>query len=180
MEAVSAALRLAFDVWSQALTFLWFSIQRAFHANARSIQHVGIDLRRAHVLVAKKLLDGADVAAAFEQVRGEGMTKRVRRNFLVQLRTPRRFPDICLQAFVQHVMTAAQTARKLMEFASKKINQRLHPEDVSICRYHRSKFKDFNFAPVDVANRFSTRTITETAFGYHKQKKKPRLINTRT
>src|ERR1700675_3004006 len=45
---------------------------------------LGIDLRRCQRSVAEQFLDRADVAAAGEQVRGEGMPQRVRRRGLRQ------------------------------------------------------------------------------------------------
>ena len=62
-------------------------------------RYVGVNLCRGNILVPQQLLDGAKlaeraqrgsewaapIAAAFQQMGGEGMTKRVRRNFLVQI-----------------------------------------------------------------------------------------------
>ena len=49
-------------------------------AGRAPVENMGIDHRRAHVLVAKKLLDGADVVALLQQVGGkrvtEGMARR--------------------------------------------------------------------------------------------------------
>jgi len=41
------------------------------------LQDVGVDHRRLHVGVPKELLDGADVVAVLEQVRGERVPQRV-------------------------------------------------------------------------------------------------------
>ena len=38
-------------------------VKRAAHAPAAAVEHVGVDHRGAHVLVAQKFLDGADVIA---------------------------------------------------------------------------------------------------------------------
>lgn len=42
--------------------------------------HMGVDLGGADVRMAEKGLDGAQVRSAFEEMRGEGMTERVRRD----------------------------------------------------------------------------------------------------
>lgn len=47
---------------------------RGFGRSGRRVQQVGVDHRRAHVGVAEKLLDRADVVAGFQQVRGEAAT----------------------------------------------------------------------------------------------------------
>lgn len=39
-------------------------------------QRIGVNHDRAHVLMAKKLLDGADVVACLEQMRGEAVAER--------------------------------------------------------------------------------------------------------
>ena len=43
-----------------------------------TIEDVRVDLRRRAVAMAQELLHGADVAAVFEQMRGERMPERVR------------------------------------------------------------------------------------------------------
>src|SRR4029453_17953943 len=40
--------------------------------------HVGVDLRRAEIAVAEQLLDGAQVGAAVQEMRGEAVAKGVR------------------------------------------------------------------------------------------------------
>jgi hypothetical protein len=42
-----------------------------------AVQNMGVDHRRTHVFVAQELLDGADVIARFQQMRGERMAERV-------------------------------------------------------------------------------------------------------
>ena len=44
---------------------------RTDHAQARLVQHMGVDHRRGDVGVAQQLLDGADVLSAFQEMRGE-------------------------------------------------------------------------------------------------------------
>jgi len=53
-------------------------IRRARHPQRPAIQDVRIDHRRAHVLVAKQLLDRADVIAVLQQMCREGVPQRIR------------------------------------------------------------------------------------------------------
>ena len=46
------------------------------------MQDVRVDHGGAHVLVAKELLDGPDIRAAFQKMRGEGVSQGVRRHGL--------------------------------------------------------------------------------------------------
>ena len=50
------------------------AVGRGLDAGGAAVQDVGVDHRRGEILVAEQLLDRADVAAGFEQVRGEGVT----------------------------------------------------------------------------------------------------------
>jgi len=43
-------------------------IQWAAHGQATPVEHLGVDHRRFHVLMAEEFLDGVDVVAVFEQV----------------------------------------------------------------------------------------------------------------
>lgn len=52
-------------------------IQRTAHRRRPTPQHMGIDLRGGHILVAQQFLHRADIVTGFEQVRGEGMAQRV-------------------------------------------------------------------------------------------------------
>ena len=47
-------------------------------ASRRAIENVGLDHRRAHVLVPEKFLAGPNVVADLEQVRSEGVPECVR------------------------------------------------------------------------------------------------------
>ena len=47
------------------------------HPRWTTVQHVGVDLPRAHVAVAQELLHRPDVATVFEQMRRERMAERV-------------------------------------------------------------------------------------------------------
>ena len=60
------------------------SIQRTLDSDARSIEHMRVDHRRAHVFVAKSFLHRADVVTIFEQMSRERMSQRM---------TGRRFAD---------------------------------------------------------------------------------------
>jgi hypothetical protein len=55
----------------------WSRIERAAHAAGASIEDVGVDHRRADVLVAHEFLDRADVVAALQEVRRERMAQGV-------------------------------------------------------------------------------------------------------
>ncbi len=53
------------------------AVGRGLDAGGAAVQDMGVDHRRGDVLVAEQLLYGADVAAGFEQVRGEGVREGV-------------------------------------------------------------------------------------------------------
>jgi len=53
------------------------SIQRTDHSIAAPIQHMGIDLSSADILVSKQFLHRPDVITLLQQVGGEGMAKRM-------------------------------------------------------------------------------------------------------
>lgn len=53
------------------------SICRAVDSPPAPVQDMGVDHRRAHVLVAEPLLDRPNTRAAFEQVCGKGMSECV-------------------------------------------------------------------------------------------------------
>lgn len=42
-----------------------------------AVEDVGVDHRRPHVVVTQELLNGADVIANLQQVRGKGVSQRV-------------------------------------------------------------------------------------------------------
>lgn len=46
-------------------------IQRAAHGIATAIKHMGIDLRRADILMSQKLLHSTNVITVFQQVRSK-------------------------------------------------------------------------------------------------------------
>lgn len=52
-------------------------INRAFDTSTAPVQHVHIDHRGLHVIVAEKLLHDANVIARLDQVRGKRMPERV-------------------------------------------------------------------------------------------------------
>ena len=54
---------------------------------------MGIDLCRGNVCVAQEFLHHAKIGAAFEQVRGERVPKRVRRDLFSQARNACVFAD---------------------------------------------------------------------------------------
>ena len=57
---------------------LQWPVQRTLNAEGASAQDVGVDHGRGDILVSQELLDGADVRARFEQVRGERVSQGVR------------------------------------------------------------------------------------------------------
>ncbi len=48
-------------------------VQRATHPDPGSGQHMGINLRRGHVIVPQQLLNGSNIRARLQQMRREGM-----------------------------------------------------------------------------------------------------------
>src|SRR5687767_7662051 len=52
-------------------------IQRAADAAATPVEDVGVDHRRGDVAVAKQLLNGTDVVAVLEKMRGERVAQRM-------------------------------------------------------------------------------------------------------
>jgi len=57
--------------------------ERAPHADAWSVEDVGVDHRGGHVFVAEQFLYCANVISIFEQVRGERVPKRMTTRWLV-------------------------------------------------------------------------------------------------
>ena len=66
------------------------SVERALHADARPVEHMGIDHRGADVLVAQQLLHGPNIVAVFQQMCGEGVAQRVTRRRLLNSGSPHR------------------------------------------------------------------------------------------
>lgn len=67
------------------------SPQTATHRGAddaatTAVEDMRIDHRRRHIRVAEQLLHGTDIVASLEEMRGEGVTQRVRRGRLGQAR----------------------------------------------------------------------------------------------
>ena len=52
------------------------SVQRTSYSQPRLLHHVRIDLRRRHVFVTEQFLHRANIAAAFQQMRGETVTQQ--------------------------------------------------------------------------------------------------------
>src|SRR5664279_4944214 len=82
------------------------TVERAAHALAATVENVRVDHRRADVLVAEQLLDGADAVAALEQMRREGVAQRVARGVLGDAGTPHGVADGALDDGGVHVMAA--------------------------------------------------------------------------
>jgi hypothetical protein len=57
------------------------------YALAATIEHVRINHRRPHILMSEQFLNGANVVAGFEQVRGEAVAQRVTATGLAGLLT---------------------------------------------------------------------------------------------
>src|SRR5436190_23787921 len=51
--------------------------QRAADGETRFVQDVGVNHRRGNVLVPKKILNGTDIVAVFQQMYGETVPERV-------------------------------------------------------------------------------------------------------
>src|SRR5690606_20261441 len=66
------------------------AVERTQHATRATIQHMRIDLRRRHILVAEQLLDRANVVARFKQVGSEAVAQGMRRDRLCQAGALRR------------------------------------------------------------------------------------------
>ena len=79
-------------------------IQRAAYPAPTLVEHMCIDHCRAHILVPQQLLDGADVTAIFEQVRGEAVTQGVAADRLAEMAARRRMVNVALQVFLIQVM----------------------------------------------------------------------------
>ena len=60
-------------------------IQWTLHTNPRLIQHMRVNHRRAHILVAQQLLHCANVIAILEQMSRKAMPQRVTAGMLAQL-----------------------------------------------------------------------------------------------
>src|SRR2546425_12108271 len=67
---------------------------------------MSVDHRRRNIFMAEQFLDGADVRAAFQQVRGEGMPEGVTSDRLGQPGLPHGLLDRLLQAVLVDVMAA--------------------------------------------------------------------------
>ena len=80
-------------------------IQRAFHDLAALVQHLRVDHRRTHVVVAEQFLHRTDVVARFEQVRCETVPETIARR---AIRWPGR-PSEPLRAVVSVRFTAVRT-----------------------------------------------------------------------
>ena len=84
----------------------WLPVEGTADATGAPIEHVGVDHRRADVIVAEQFLDGADVVAVFEQVCGEGMTESMRGRVLADARGARGRGDDALDGAFMKVMAA--------------------------------------------------------------------------
>ena len=88
-------------------------IQRAADAEAGFLHHVGIDLRRRHILVTEEVLNRPDVVPAFEKVRGKRMPERVTTRGLGQPGRADGNLDGALEAGLVNVMPAAVAAARV-------------------------------------------------------------------
>src|SRR3954464_7689310 len=68
-------------------------VEGAHDTAAAAIEHVRIDHRRVHVLVAEELLDGADVVAGLQEMGRKAVAQRVRGDRLANARLPCRQDD---------------------------------------------------------------------------------------
>ena len=74
-----------------------YRIDRASHPGRATVEDVRVDLRRRDVAMAQELLHGADIAAVFEQMRGERMPERVRSGPLRDAGAPHGLLDAALE-----------------------------------------------------------------------------------
>lgn len=65
-------------------------IERAAHADARPVEHMGVDHGRAYVLVAQQFLNSTNVISVLQKMRCEGMSKCVASRWFVYSRFPDR------------------------------------------------------------------------------------------
>jgi hypothetical protein len=72
------------------------AVEGAANAAGASIQDVGVDHRGADLLVAKQLLDRADIIASFQKVGREGVTEGVGRDVLWNSGSNSGAPDLPL------------------------------------------------------------------------------------
>ena len=73
---------------------------------ASLVQDVGINHRRADVLVTQQFLDRADIIAGFKQVRGKGMAEGMTTYVLDHLRSANRFLHGTLEDTLMHVVAS--------------------------------------------------------------------------
>ena len=91
----------------------------AFDGTAAAVE--GVEHRRRRVAVAEQLLDGADVVAALQQVRGEAVPERVRTDRLVDAGgTGARMHGLLQDRFVQMVAATHAGARVERQFRGRK------------------------------------------------------------
>src|SRR5437870_1259056 len=102
------------EIYRPAVPYGWLvgsqiqdSVRRARHRRRPAVEYMRIDHRGADVVVAQQFLDGADVAAVFEQMGGEGVSKRVRCSAFAEPRPPNSVEHGALQDRLVQVMTAA-------------------------------------------------------------------------
>ena len=82
------------------------AIQRTLHPDTRLVQHVGINHRRAHILVPQEFLHGPNVIPGLQQVRRKRVTQRVTTHSLVHERQTGRHFHCALQNCRIHMMPA--------------------------------------------------------------------------
>ena len=79
-ETLRAEPGKPFNAWHSGMSpslHLSGEVERAADAERTGLEDVGVDHRRAHVIVAEQLLDGADIVAGLEEVGREAMAQRV-------------------------------------------------------------------------------------------------------
>jgi len=84
------------------------SIERTFHADARLLHNMGVNLGGGQFLVTEKVLHRADVRAGLQKMSGETVAQDVRRYPFIQPRPNRCLPDGVLKRCIQHMMPPPQ------------------------------------------------------------------------
>lgn len=137
------------------------TVQGAHNAQRAAVDDVCVDHRRAHVLVAEQRLDGADVRARFEQVRGEAVAQRVAGGALVEPRRTGRVSDGLLQRGV--VQVVAHRAARVRIGARARGREEVLPGEA---RRGVGHLRAEGFGQVDLAPSSGKFGVVELAYGF--------------